>query len=282
LRTNADVSAPNRQVTPTPPIHLGWASGTFVYGRAMAGQHTYDKVFFDYINEGSTRSAMRVIPVLAHLTGATSVLDVGCGVGAWVRAWRDNGLEDCIGVDGDNVSESQLLVRPDRFVRRDLSKAFRLDRTFDLVCTFEVAEHIPPVFADEFVDNVVAHGDVVAFSAATPGQGGEFHVNEQPYDYWRAKFNARGYACFDALRPLIADDQQIEPWYRYNILIFANATGARRLSAGALGTRVNPLDPTPDVSPLSWRLRRAVLGALPRPVVEGLAGAAHRLALARR
>jgi SAM-dependent methyltransferase len=248
----------------------------------MAGQHTYDKVFFDYINEGSTRSAMRVIPVLAHLTGATSVLDVGCGVGAWVRAWRDNGLEDCIGVDGDNVSESQLLVRPDRFVRRDLSKAFRLDRTFDLVCTFEVAEHIPPVFADEFVDNLVAHGDVVAFSAATPGQGGEFHVNEQPYDYWRAKFNARGYACFDALRPLIADDQQIEPWYRYNILIFANAAGARRLSAGALETRVNPLDPTPDVSPLSWRLRRAVLGALPRPVVEGLAGAAHRLALARR
>ena len=75
---------------------------------------------------------------------------------------------------------------------------------------------------------------------------------------------------------------QIEPWYRYNILIFANATGAQRLSAGALETRINPLEPTPDVSPLPWRLRRAVLSRLPRPVVEGLESAVHRLAIARR
>ena len=248
----------------------------------MLATHTYDKVFFDYINEGSGRSARRIVPLLMQMASPLSVLDIGSGAGAWLKEWSAYELDDWIGVDGDYVDLRQLLIPPAPFLRRDLSQPFSLGRKFDLVCSFEVAEHISLAYADQFVDNAVAHGDVVAFSAATPGQGGEFHVNEQPYDYWRAKFFARGYSCFDALRPLIVGDRQIEPWYRYNILLFANAEGVKRLSTATRETLLDQAAPTSDVSPIQWKVRRAILARLPRSLVEGLAATVHRLTLATR
>ncbi|MDP6884692.1 MAG: hypothetical protein QF830_11185, partial [Rhodospirillales bacterium] len=46
-------------------------------------------------------------------------------------------------------------------------------------CRFslEVAEHLPPDAAETFVATLVAHGRLVLFSAAPPGQGGLNHVN---------------------------------------------------------------------------------------------------------
>jgi SAM-dependent methyltransferase len=246
----------------------------------MPSRHVYDNSFFDYINEGSTRSAKKIVPLLMQMTSPRSVLDIGCGAGAWLNVWGKAGLDEWIGVDGDYVDAEKLLIPESHFHRRDLSVAFDLDRMFDLVCTFEVAEHIVAERADEFVGNIVRHGDVIAFSAATPGQGGEFHVNEQPYDYWRSKFLARGYQCFDALRPSIVGDRLIEPWYRYNILLFANPTGSERLSAGARAARLDDEAPAPDVAPLAWKMRRAILRRAPRPLVEGLANLVHGLTLA--
>lgn len=248
----------------------------------MSQSHAYDTLFFDYINEGSGRSAARVVPLLEQMAAPRSVLDVGCGAGAWLQAWSGRAQGDLIGVDGDYVDTARLLIPQAHFQKHDLSRPFRLGRRFDLVYSFEVAEHIDAAGADTFVDSLAEHGDLIAFSAATPGQGGEFHVNEQPYDYWRAKFRARGYRCFDAVRPLVAKDASIEPWYRYNILVFANAEGEQRLSPSTRATLIDDGVRTPDVSPLRWRLRRAMLRRLPRPVVEGLATTVHRLALAAR
>jgi SAM-dependent methyltransferase len=244
--------------------------------------HAYDNVFFEYINEGSSRSARRIAPLLIEMAHPRTVLDVGCGAGAWLQEWGRQDIDDWAGVDGDYVDAASLLIPAARFHRRDLSQPFAFGRRFDLVYSFEVAEHIAAARAYIFVDSLVQHGDLIAFSAATPGQGGEFHVNEQPYDYWRAKFAARGYACFDALRPLILADGEIEPWYRYNTLIYANAEGEKRLSPAALATRVAAGTPIADLAPLPWKLRRAVLSRLPRPAIEALAGMVHWLALARR
>jgi len=248
----------------------------------MLQKHTYDHDFFEYINEGSNRSAKRVVPLLIGLAHPRSVLDVGCGAGAWLREWSRHELDDWVGVDGDYVDVGALLIPVAHFHRHDLSTPLHLGRKFDLVYSFEVAEHIAAAHADQFVDTLAEHGDLIAFSAATPGQGGEFHVNEQPYDYWRAKFLARGYRCFDALRPLIAADSEVEPWYRYNTLIFANAAGEQRLSEAARATRIDDGAATLDVAPIPWKLRRAILRRLPRPAIEGLASAVHWLSLARR
>jgi hypothetical protein len=55
---------------------------------------------------------------------------------------------------------------------------------------FEVAEHVLAEFADALVSLLAKTAPIVVFTAAPPGQGGSGHVNEQPADYWIAKFAA--------------------------------------------------------------------------------------------
>ncbi|MGE3623112.1 MAG: class I SAM-dependent methyltransferase [Bdellovibrionales bacterium] len=190
-----------------------------------AEQKTYDESFFAAEGESSLRAARRIVPLVLHMVPAKSVLDVGCGVGMFLRGFSECGVGDVQGVDGDYVPAQYRQISPDRFKAHDLNTPFDLGRRYDLVVSLEVAEHLPAVSADNFVASLCTHGDVVLFSAAIPGQGGTNHVNEQWPDYWAAKFAAQGYSCIDVLRPLLWNDPEIDYWYRQNMLFFANAGG---------------------------------------------------------
>lgn len=244
--------------------------------------HSYRFEFFDYIEQGSVRSAAAVIPVIRSLARIESVLDVGCGRGVWLAEWERHGVRDVAGADGSYVDRASLSIPPERFAAVDLSQPIDLGRRFDLVQCLEVAEHLPDACADTLVDSIVRHGSLVLFSAATPGQGGEHHVNEQSYDYWRGKFAARGYSLFDAVRPLIEGDRRIELWYRLNTLLFAEGS-LDRLKPAALSRRVPDSERVADYSPLWFRMRRAVLQRIPSAHVSRLAVIKHKaLNLVRR
>jgi hypothetical protein len=243
--------------------------------------HAYTDGFFDYVEISASRSAAVVVPQVIGIASPRSVLDVGCGRGVWLRQWRESGIADSAGVDGGYVNRSTLAIPAETFFPRDLSAGFDLGRRFDLAQCLEVAEHLPERSADILVESLARHADIVLFSAATPGQGGEHHVNEQPLDYWRAKFRARGYAAFDALRPRIADRAEVAPWYRFNTLIYANARGEARLDPSARRTRVPDEAAVPDLRPALWRARCAVLRALPPAVIDVLARAQHAIASGR-
>ena len=49
-----------------------------------------------------------------------------------------------------------------------------------------MAEHLSPEAGAGLVASLARHGDVLLFSAASPGRGGEFHVNERSPEYWRS------------------------------------------------------------------------------------------------
>jgi SAM-dependent methyltransferase len=244
--------------------------------------YQYDDAFFDFVNASSGRSASGFIGRFVHevLGGRNpeSVLDVGCGRGVWLAEWRRLGIPTLQGLDGDYVDQQSLLVPMGTFRPIDISKPFDLGRRYDLVECLEVAEHIPESSADTLVDNLTRHGDLVLFSAAIPGQGGEFHVNERPYSYWREKFAVRDYAVYDAIRPHVAGIGEIEPWYRYNAFVFANEAGATRLSDAATSRLVPLNEPLANLAPISWRLRCAVIAALPDRATSMLARLKHRAA----
>jgi hypothetical protein len=112
-------------------------------------------------------------------------------------------------------------------------RAFDLERDrllpprdgFDVVISTEVAEHLPERVADAFVDALASQGDVIVFTAATPGQGGLDHVNEQPHSYWIAKFATRGLAFDEAtsLRWRAAWRNRTATWYADNLMLFRRA-----------------------------------------------------------
>jgi len=242
----------------------------------MAKGYVYDRAFFDYLERGSRRSAASVVGLVASALRPASVVDIGCGQGSWIAEWIKAGVADCAGVDGDYVDRSRLVMPGGQFRAHDLGKPFDLGRRFDLVESFETAEHIDPASADMFVANLTRHGDLVLFSAAVPGQGGESHINEQPPDYWRQKFLAQGYMAYDWLRPRIRSFSEVEPWYRFNTLLFATHEGAARLPPAVQAARLPHDAPVPNLASLAWRARNACLRRLPQPVVHRLAILKHK------
>ena len=241
----------------------------------------YSDDFYAYQRIGSLTSARSVAPVVMRQLRPSTILDVGCGAGAWVRAYAECGASDVVGVDANYVRPDQLLFNLARFHAIDVAGVFRMGREFDLVQCLEVAEHLDPTAGEALLDNLVAHSPLVLFSAAPPGQGGENHINERPYDYWRDRFQERGYALYDFLRPQLRFRRSVERWYRYNMFLFVRSDAIARLSPAVAATRVDPLAPVADLAPLMWRMRRRALSALPPAVVTRMASAKHRFVLRR-
>ena len=141
-------------------------------GEGAGAPTVYDRDFFESISAGSLASARTVLPMVVDLVGPpASVVDVGCGTGAWLRAFSEAGVDDYLGIDGDYVRVDQLDIPPDRFRAMDLTRPISLERRYDLVLCLEVGEHLPPSDADGLVRSLTALGDTVLFSAAIPYQG---------------------------------------------------------------------------------------------------------------
>jgi len=236
----------------------------------------YDSSFFEYVNSGSLASAERLLPVLLDSLPITSVLDVGCGQGAWLSIWNKLGVEDVCGIDGSYVDRSKLLVSDSLFQPLDLTTRFHMKRRYDLAQSLEVAEHLPKAIAPQFVDCLCAHSDLVLFSAAPPGQGGDHHVNEQPYEYWRKLFMRHNYVPIDYIRPLVAGELRIEPWYRYNTFLYSSEESLTTLPPNILQARVPANVELQDISPLAYRLRKAFVSLLPVTAVTVLAKVKER------
>jgi SAM-dependent methyltransferase len=183
---------------------------------------TYDNDFFALISDDSLRSARVVVPMVMEILSPKSVVDFGCGPGAWLRAFRENGVQAVRGIDGDYIDRNRLLIDQQDFVASDLTQPFNIDRKYDLAVCIEVAEHLPTPSAANLIQSLTSAAPAVLFSAAIPGQGGQHHINEQWLCYWRDLFGKKQFVMVDALRPQIRNDLRIASYLRQNLVLFLN------------------------------------------------------------
>ena len=199
-------------------------------------RNLYSRKFFAHLREGSVGSARALVPIVLDIHPARSVVDVGCGVGGWVKAFAENGVSG-IGVDGAYVNREQILIPEDRFIAHDLNRELdvadlcrryggQAHGRFDLAISLEVAEHLEPQRSDGLVRDLCALSDVVLFAAAVPFQGGAGHVNERWQSWWAQKFSENGYAPFDVLRRDIWGRRDIAWWYKQNTIFYVKRNSA--------------------------------------------------------
>ena len=184
----------------------------------------YDQEFFDRYVEGSLRSARVYLGDLFNFWLPDSVVDVGCGRGAWLSACRELGVKTVVGLDGNWVRPEMMLDPAIQFHSIDLEGDLACGQRFDLAMSLEVAEHLHSDASDKFVRSLVGLADAILFGAAYIGQPGDNHINSQAHSFWAHKFASNGYKLFDLFRPKYWADDRVEPWYRQNTFLLVRPT----------------------------------------------------------
>lgn len=149
----------------------------------------------------------------------SSLLDVGCAEGVLVQWANAHGIE-AMGVDLAAGDAPALL-------RADLQMPVDLQRTFEWVLCWEVAEHLPKAAAETLVETIVRHMHPqgrVLFTAAPPGQPGPGHIHCAPAAYWHGLFAAHGLTRAEEMTVRLQERwltcSPKTPWYGRNISVY--------------------------------------------------------------
>jgi SAM-dependent methyltransferase len=222
-------------------------------------QQTSHAYHYDTSSNGisaTRQSAAVIVPDLVKRFQLSSVLDIGCGLGDWLAEFSRWGCSKVTGIDGDWVPLENLQIPKNCFHIADLTGQYpNFPNRFDLSCSLEVAEHIPPDAGVRLIKRLTDSADLVLFSAAIPHQGGYLHINEQYQSHWIQRFADLGYDAFDLIRPRIWRNEHCDWWYQQNLLVFANKVGQARHNltrAEFIPDLVHPLLYERASDPRSW------------------------------
>jgi SAM-dependent methyltransferase len=180
----------------------------------------FDTAYFSWQGDSAERSAHVVVPLVVERLRPSSVVDVGCGSGAWLKVFREHGVREVVGVDGPYVQPEALRIGTAEFVGRDLGEPFRLGREFDLAISLEAAHYVPEERAATLVASIAALAPAVLFGAAIPHQpGGPGRTRQWPA-WWAQLFASHGFRAEDWLRPLVWEHQGVDWWYAQNTILY--------------------------------------------------------------
>jgi cyclopropane fatty-acyl-phospholipid synthase-like methyltransferase len=153
----------------------------------------YKRTFFGkrYRLDWRAKPVVNAVRVAFNMLPGQTVVDVGCAIGEYVREFQRQGFP-AEGIEGSMRAEEFFVAEP--IMIHDLRKPLVNGKRFDVVMSLEVAEHIEPEHAEQYVLNLMKLAKrSILITAAPPGQGGHYHVNCQPQGYWAEKFFRRAW-----------------------------------------------------------------------------------------
>lgn len=91
-------------------------------------QNCYDEYFYKMQMEESYNSSKEILAYVSEiLPKIRSVLDVGCGVGTWLKAWQDICKDiDIFGIDGNDLDEKFFFIPKTFYKKVDLTNKSQL------------------------------------------------------------------------------------------------------------------------------------------------------------
>jgi hypothetical protein len=184
----------------------------------------YDKEFYQRNLKFQTALSRELTPLLCvNRFQFKSVIDFGCGCGKLLSdIVRAKDIKKYSGINGDIPDNLQIPRHHLNVFNFNIySDNVVLFGQMDLAISLEVAEHIEPQYAGDFISLITRCArKYIIFSAATPGQGGIGHVNEQPHEHWHDLFLCKGWVHRDIIRPALAAKKHVPFWYRNNIFMY--------------------------------------------------------------
>ena len=102
------------------------------------------------------RAPSIVVPILVDLFSPTSVVDIGCGTGNFLKIFSDNGIQTIKGLDGKWANRELLFkhIYENEFEEIDLEQFSDSQIKYELAICLEVAEHLKPAAAGQFIKSL--------------------------------------------------------------------------------------------------------------------------------
>lgn len=194
--------------------------------RRATHDEIYDRKYFQRVADEKQVSMAHIADAIVNDLSPTTVMDVGCGAGFLLLAFRQRGVT-CSGIEYADAAIEDCRRSGLDVQKFDLERDRWSGLRVDVATSLEVAEHLPASAADRFVQLLVDSAPTVVFTAAPPGQGGVDHVNEQPRDYWSEKFEGHGFAMNKVLTRKWQREWQSESvidCYWQNLMVFQHKT----------------------------------------------------------
>lgn len=184
----------------------------------------YRRGYFRMVDATSARSAPAMAKSIVDAFAPRRIVDYGCGTGSLLGCLRSLGVE-ARGTEFSAVARQSCRIRGLDVVGLDFRRAPSKPPfgEADVATSFEVAEHLPAFAGEVLVRLLASTAPMVVFSAATPGQGGQGHINEQPHSYWIEAFARHGMS-WDARQSrefqVAWRESHVESWYCDNVMVF--------------------------------------------------------------
>lgn len=179
-----------------------------------------------------------MLRVIYDLRPARSVVDFGCGLGNWLRAARELGSTVIHGYDTPGIAPAARGLANGEFTAIDFAERVPVTRRYELAVCLEMAHRLAPSSAAALLESLCSAADWVLFSAAPPFQGGAGNVSECWKEAWARSFAGAGFRCYDILRPMIWNDENIPFYLRQNICLYVR----RGADAPLVSRGIDPTD----------------------------------------
>jgi len=182
----------------------------------------YNDSFFKRNLEWNVPVAERMVDILIKYFNPKTVVDVGCGNAEFIYHFQKRGI-DIKGYDGSSNAINNALVDKKFLELYDLKDKIITQKRYELALCLEVAEHIENKYSKSLIENLTNLSDLVVFTAAPPGQGGHFHINEQPKEFWVSIFEGKKYFLDTEITEKVKNEMKEKDviwWYYKNLMIF--------------------------------------------------------------
>ena len=176
------------------------------------GSGAYSKSYYDDIERKESKSVKIIAKWIYGYFNPKRIIDIGCGPGHLMDALRHYGI-NTFGVD---ISKEAIRRSREKRLSVSFFDLTKSDLTlpgipYDLVISCEVAEHLEEHFAKTFIEKLTSTANAIFMTAAEPSQGGLYHYNEKPNEYWIAlmreyRFEFDSKATDDARKVICVSD----------------------------------------------------------------------------
>lgn len=178
--------------------------------------------------DGNYRDMYRCISEVFNLNNINSFVDLGCATGHLIKNIKINHPKiDVCGIEyfsyHKESNECSDLIR-NNIIIKDLRDELSINTKYDIVYSTEVAEHIDPLYSDNYMKNILNYAKDIVIMSWSAGKVYSQHFNPLEYDeylYYVNKFGlVKNEILTNKLLNSIKKKKYIYPWYAASITIF--------------------------------------------------------------